>query len=321
MCRVVPGAHGLTRPLVSIVTPSLNQGRFINGAIESVAAQDYPAIEHLVMDGGSDDETLEILARHSSRLRWVSERDRGQTVALNRGFRLTSGEIVSWLNADDLLLPHAVSAVVDAFRSDPEVMLVYGDGTFIDATGRYVAPFRFSEPFNLRRLIEVHDYILQPAAFLRRSALEAVGYLDETLSWCMDWDLWIRIGERFRVRYLPIPLATVRLHPNSKTSRAGFAKIGEIRRIVGSRSQRGLPPVLFIHGAGTLYRLGRRLIGGGSPEITRRGPLRNLARRLVDGIIETGQMPWEGQPDAAVRRAGLAVPSPHRAPPASAPRA
>jgi glycosyltransferase involved in cell wall biosynthesis len=303
MTPVLPDVHEPAQPLVSIVTPSLNQGRFIDTAIESVAAQDYPRTEHLVMDGGSTDETLAVLARHSPPLRWVSEPDAGQTAALNRGFRLVSGEIVAWLNADDLLLPGAVSAVVDVFRSDPEVMLVYGNGNFIDAAGRHVEPFRFSEPFNLRRLIEVHDYILQPAAFMRRSALEAVGHLDETLSWCMDWDLWIRIGERFRVRYLPIPLATARLHLDSKTSRAGLAKLSEIHRIVRRRSQRSFPPVLFIHGAGTLYRIGRRLVGQMPPDGAPRGRLRGVARRLVDRIIETGQMPWEtARPDAGLRR-------------------
>src|SRR5262249_22283686 len=154
--------------------------------------QDYPHIEHIVIDGASRDGTLEILASYPG-LRWTSEPDAGQTQAINRGFRAASGEILAWLNADDLLLPDAISAVVETFQADPAAMLVYGDGDLIDASGRPLQPFRFTEPFTLRRLIEVHDYILQPAAFVRRPALEAVDFLDESLTWCMDWDLWIRI--------------------------------------------------------------------------------------------------------------------------------
>jgi glycosyltransferase involved in cell wall biosynthesis len=294
-------------PLVSIVTPSLNQGRFIEATIESVRGQDYPRIEHLVVDGASRDQTLEILARHSPPLRWVSAPDAGQSPAINRGFRMASGEIVSWLNADDLLLPGSVRAVVDAFRSNPGTMMVYGDGRLIDVDGGLLQPFRFTEPFNLRRLIEVHDYILQPAAFVRREALEAVGYLDESLQWSMDWDLWIRIGQRFPVRYLPIPLAEVRIHADTKTSQAGLPKLLEMHRIVRRYSRRRLPPVLLIHGAGTLYRIGCRLLGrtpgqAGSPAGGSPGSLRRWAHRLMDRIIETGHLPWDRRPEPALRR-------------------
>jgi glycosyltransferase involved in cell wall biosynthesis len=297
-------------PLVSIVTPSLNQGRFIEATIQSVQAQDYPRVEHLVVDGGSQDETLEVLARHAAGLRWVSGPDGGQTEAINRGFRMTSGEILSWLNADDVLLPGAVRAVVAAFQAQPDAMMVYGDGLLIDEDGRAVEPFRFTEPFNWRRLVEVHDYILQPTAFVRRRALEAVGYLDESLTWAMDWDLWIRIGERFPVHYLPTAVAQARVHPESKTSRAGLAKLVEMHRIVRAHTRRRIPPALVIHGAGTLYRMARRALRrqperpvpvGEEPP----GSLVTWARRWVDRVIETGQLPWERTPDPALRRQPL----------------
>jgi glycosyltransferase involved in cell wall biosynthesis len=300
------GTGAAPDPLVSIVTPSLNQRQFIEAAIESVRAQDYPRIEHIVVDGASSDGTLEVLARYSPPLRWVSEPDAGQGHAINRGFRMASGEILSWLNADDVLRPGAVRAVVDAFRSDAGTMMVYGDGDFVDVGGRDIEPFRFVEPFHLRRLIEVHDYILQPAAFVRRDALEDVGYVDETLNWSMDWDLWIRIGRRFRVRFLPVPLATVRLHPDTKTSRAGFAKLREMYRIVRRHSRRRLPPVLVIHGGGTLYRIACEWLGQaplyGPAALARRDrfPVR-WAYRLMDRLIETGQLPWE-RADPAMRR-------------------
>ena len=294
-------------PLVSIVTPSLNQGRFIEATIRSVREQDYPAIEHLVLDGGSRDETLDLLARYAPPLRWLSEPDGGQTQAINRGFRMASGEILSWLNADDLLLPGAVRAVVEAFQDAPGAMMVYGDGRLIDEAGRAMAPFRYTEPFNWRRLVEVHDYILQPAAFVRRRALEAVDYLDERLEWAMDWDLWIRIGRRFPVHYLPVPLAEARIHRDSKTSRAGLSKLVEMHRIVRPHSRRRVPPVLFIHGAGTVYRMIRRVLGR-SPGAARPSPdarpraLTYWARRWMDHLIETGQMPWERTLDPDLRR-------------------
>ncbi|MGH7307123.1 MAG: glycosyltransferase family 2 protein [Candidatus Rokuibacteriota bacterium] len=302
----VPPASEL--PLVSIVTPSLNQGRFIADAIESIRAQDYPRIEHIVMDGGSRDETPAVVARYADGLTWISKPDNGQSHAINRGFRLASGEILSWLNADDRLLPGAVRAVVDAFRADSRAMLVYGDGDLIDVSGRKLWPFRFTEPFNLRRLIEVGDFILQPAAFVRRGALEAVAYLDEDLHWCMDWDLWIRIGQRFPVRYLPVPLAQARIHPDTKTSRGGLVKIREMHRIIRRHSRRWLPPILVIHGGGALYRLGCRVLGRvpdrpmSEPDASR--PLSSIpwAARLLDRVLETGRLPWERTPDPELRR-------------------
>jgi glycosyltransferase involved in cell wall biosynthesis len=295
-----------TTPLVSIVTPSLNQGRFIEATIRSVEAQDYSRVEHLVIDGGSRDETLGVLARHAG-LRWVSGPDGGQTQAINRGFRMTSGEILSWLNADDILLPGALSAVVAAFQAAPGAMMIYGDGLLIDEHGRPLEPFRFTEPFNWRRLVEVHDYILQPTAFVRRQALEAVGYLDESLTWSMDWDLWIRIGERFPVHYLPLPLAQARVHADTKTSRAGLSKLLEMHRIVRAHSRRRIPPALIIHGAGTLYRMARRAVGRPADQPARVANRSSWspgtwARRWVDRVIETGQLPWERKSDPALRR-------------------
>ncbi len=300
-------------PLVTIVTPSLNQGRFIAETIESVLAQDYPRIEYIVMDGVSRDETRSVAARYADRLTFISEPDNGQTQAINRGFQIASGEILSWLNADDRLLPGAVRAIVDAFRADQGAMLVYGDGDLIDVAGRPLRPFRFTEPFNLRRLVEVGDFILQPAAFFRRAALDAVGRLDEGLHWCMDWDLWIRIGRRLPVRYLPVPLAQVRIHPEAKTSRGGFSKIREMHRIVRRHSRRRLPPILVIHGCGAVYRFGCRALGRvpyrpmSEPGSSR--PLSTIpwASRLLDGVLDTGRLPWEWTPDPELRRAEMST--------------
>jgi hypothetical protein len=150
----------------------------------------------------------------------------------------------------------------------------------------------------------VHDYIVQPAAFVRREALATVGDVDETLQWSMDWDLWIRIGRRFPVRYLPVPLATVRLHAQTKTYRAGFAKLREMHRIVRRHSRRRFPPLLLIQGGGTLYRMARRFLG--APDPMRRPPalVRWMCRRM-ERVIETGRFPWE-RPDPALQHPGRA---------------
>src|SRR5689334_11566829 len=141
-------------PLVSIITPSLNQAAFIESAIDSVLTQDYPKIEYIVIDGGSTDGTLDILRRYGDRVRWLSEPDAGQSDAIDKGVRLTHGEILAWLNADDAYLPGAVSLAVAAFAEDPARALVYGDAQDIDIHGHVIGPSRQIEPWSMRRLLE-----------------------------------------------------------------------------------------------------------------------------------------------------------------------
>jgi len=184
-------------PLVTIVSPSLNQGQYIEEAIRSVLAQDYPRIEYIVVDGGSKDGTIQALKRFGDGLRWISEPDTGQAAAINKGLAMGSGEILAWLNCDDYYEAGAVSRVVRHFVDRPDLMLVYGDARFVDAGGRDLGPCRQVEPFDLDRLRLYSDFIVQPAAFFRREAFEAVSGLDETLHWAMDYDLWIKIGRRF----------------------------------------------------------------------------------------------------------------------------
>jgi glycosyltransferase involved in cell wall biosynthesis len=201
-------------PLVSIVTPSLNQGRYIEETIRSVIAQDYPNIEHIVVDGGSTDGTLDVLRRHD-RVRWVSERDRGQAHALNKGFALARGEIFGWLNADDVYLAGAISAAVSALQ-DTGCGLVHGGWRQIDEDGntlRDVAPI----PFDYRLQLEVRNGIAQPGSLFTREAFELVGGVDERYKYAMDYDLWLKIGARFCVCEVDVPLAAYRLHAGSKT--------------------------------------------------------------------------------------------------------
>lgn len=202
-------------PLVTVVTPSYNQGRFIRQTIESVLAQDYPNVEYLVMDGGSSDETVPILHEYAGRLQWVSKPDAGQGSAINEGWRRGRGEILAWLNSDDTYLPGAIGAAVAHLTRSPEDGAVYGEGYHTDESGRVMARYP-TEPFDLHRLSET-CFICQPTVFMRRSVVESLGYLDEALRFCMDYDFWIRIGRVSRFGQLPRFLATSRLHPDTKT--------------------------------------------------------------------------------------------------------
>jgi glycosyltransferase involved in cell wall biosynthesis len=205
---------------VSIVTPSFNPGPFLRETIASVLDQDYPHVEYLVMDGGSTDGTLELLRGYGDRLRWLSEPDDGQTVAINRGWRLTGGEIVAWLNADDTYRPGAVRAVADYFAAHPAVDVLYGDCDYTDACGRTVERYP-TRPFSYRELVRsTINYLPQPATFIRRRAVEAVGSLDESLHYVMDFEYWLRLGMQHRIAYLPACLATLRLHAGAKSVHA-----------------------------------------------------------------------------------------------------
>jgi glycosyltransferase involved in cell wall biosynthesis len=201
--------------LVSIVTPCLNAASYLEQAIESVLAQDYPRIEYIVMDGGSTDGTLDILRRYEGRLRWISERDRGTPDAINRGFRLTKGEIFTYLNADDMYLPNAVSAAVRAFREHPDAAVIYGGAWWVDEIGQRIAPYPVHD-FD-RTLLARECYICQPAAFLRREAFENAGGMDPDLNLTFDYELWMRLSRVHEFRRIEEDLALSRMHRTNKS--------------------------------------------------------------------------------------------------------
>ena len=202
-------------PLVSIVTPCLNSGRYLEATIQSVLTQDYPRIEYLVMDGGSTDQTLEILRRYEGRLRWVSAKDRGTADAVNKGFERTEGELFTYLNADDLLLPGAVSAAVNALQFVPGVAGVYGNAWWIDESGTRLRsyPVRDFDP----KLLESECFICQPASFVRREAFRNLGGLDPSLALTFDYEFWMRYCRLYSLKKIEEPLACSRMHAANKS--------------------------------------------------------------------------------------------------------
>ena len=232
-------------PRFCIVTPSYNTGRYIGAAVRSVLEQDWPEVDYVVMDGGSTDGTVDVLKSFGPRLKWVSEKDEGQSDAINRGFaRVGSGdgdEVLSWLNSDDTYAPGAFRAVAEYFAAHPEVDLVYGDATYTDPRGRHIARCVHVERYSKARLFHYGDYIVQPAAFFRRRAFEAVGGLDASIHWAMDYDLWLRIAARgFRIAYTPKVLAHFRWLAENKTATGGWGRLDEIVEIL--RRQGHAPP-------------------------------------------------------------------------------
>jgi glycosyltransferase involved in cell wall biosynthesis len=203
-------------PLVSIVTPSFNKGPYIEETLQSVRNQTYPRIEHIVIDGGSTDETLSILEKYSGDIVWVSEPDKGQSDAINKGWRRVNGEIIAYLNADDTYPPGAVATAVQYLDEHPDVGLVYGDGILTDETGKFIQTYHAGE-FSLRDLVYCRDNILQPALFLRKTVYDKIGGIDENLHLAMDLDYWIRAGLLFKVAYIPTPLATAKIYGDAKS--------------------------------------------------------------------------------------------------------
>ncbi len=217
-------------PLVSIITPSLNQGEYIEETISSVLSQDYPRLEHIVVDGGSTDATLDILKKTGDRIKWLSEPDRGQSHALNKGVGLARGDIIGWLNSDDLYVEGAVTEAVDFLRANPECAMVYGQAEIVDEAGRRIRSYE-TEPFDIDRLAG-HCLICQPSAFVRADVLRDVGGVDEALHFCMDMDLWIRIGREHKIGFIDELLAQSRWHAANKTFGSRKAALIEAMRVV-----------------------------------------------------------------------------------------
>jgi glycosyltransferase involved in cell wall biosynthesis len=220
-------------PRVSIVTPSYNQAQYLEATIRSVLDQGYPNLEYLVLDGGSTDGSVDIIRRYAEYLAgWTSERDRGQADAINRGLRRATGAIVAWLNSDDILMPGAIRAAVQALDAHPEAGLAYSDGQWIDERGNPLFLQR-SRTVDLRYLLTRSSPIPQPTVFMRRAALEMVGYLNESLHLMLDYELWVRFAERYALVYVSGQVwAGLRQHADQKTWRRLIEGLNEQLRVM-----------------------------------------------------------------------------------------
>lgn len=235
----------MSLPRITVITPSFNQGQYIGQTIESVLGQGYPDLEYIVMDGGSTDETLDVLKSYAGRLRWVSERDRGQSHAINKGLQMATGDVVAFLNSDDLYAPGALHAVGEWFSRRPAALWVTGQCRIVDTVGNEVrqAVSHYKNAWLqlcTYSTLLVINYISQPATFWSRKALTAVGYLDESLYYTFDYDYWLRLGRLQRPGLISQPLAHFRVHPSSKGGRGPDAQFAEelstARRYTTSRA-------------------------------------------------------------------------------------
>jgi glycosyltransferase involved in cell wall biosynthesis len=216
----------------SVVTPSFNQANYLEKTICSVLDQSYPKLEYLVMDGGSTDGSLDIIKRYEDRLAyWVSEPDKGQSDAINKGFMRSSGDIVAWLNSDDLYLPGALQRVAEYFANHPTIYCVYGDLQVIDSGGNYLFTKKII-PFSYNSLFFAEAYIGQPASFWRREVITKIGLVDPALHFWMDYEYYLRMAKNgIRFGHIYTPLAAFRLQPESKTVRIISARKSEIGSI------------------------------------------------------------------------------------------
>jgi len=203
------------QPLVSIITPSYNQGQFIEETLRSVFLQDYPAIEYIVVDGGSTDNSVEIISKYKDKLAWfVSERDRGQSDAINKGMKRASGEYIGWLNSDDIFTENAVSRAVEALKANPECGFVFANVFSMDAKSNIFNTMIYDN-WGLRDLMQF-KIIGQPSIFMRHNVIKEVDYLDEESIYLMDHHLWLKIAAKYQIKFIDDYWSAARFHSGAK---------------------------------------------------------------------------------------------------------
>jgi glycosyltransferase involved in cell wall biosynthesis len=233
-------------PLISIITPSFNQARFLRRTMESVLSQDYPNLEYIVIDGGSEDGSRAIIESYADRLAyWESISDKGQTDAINKGFAMAKGKYLAWLNSDDVYQPGAIKEAVTYLEAHPEIGMVYGDCAFIDAEDRVIGQFPAAQT-DEERLRQGFVHVPQQASFFRMDLWRKVGPLDPSFYFAMDYDLWVRLAGEAPLVYLPGRMwAGFRLHGDAKTIAADSRCWPEMLRVHYRDGGSWLSPIVF----------------------------------------------------------------------------
>jgi glycosyltransferase involved in cell wall biosynthesis len=239
----------MSTPRVSIITPSFNQAKFLRRTVESVLSQDYQNIEYIIIDGGSTDGSLEIIKDYESQLAyWESIPDHGQTDAINKGFAKASGKYLAWLNSDDIYQPGAITEAVNYLENHPDVGMVYGDCTFIDAQDQRIGLFPAAQT-DYARLRRGYVHIPQQSSFFRADLWKKVGPLDPSFYFAMDYDLWVRLAGEAPLVYLPGHLwASFRLHGDAKTIAADDRCWPEMLRVHYREGGHWLSPIVIKYG-------------------------------------------------------------------------
>jgi len=254
---------------ISIVTPSYNQSKYLPFTIESVLDQQYPNLEYIIIDGGSSDQSIDIIKKYERSLSyWISEPDRGQSDAINKGWKRVHGDIIGYLNSDDLLLPGSLERVAVFFEKNKDVDFIYGNAIFIDESGKKIGRLN-GHPFDLRLMLQRKITIPQPAMFFRKNLLDEIGYLDEDFHYTMDVDFCLRTAHHHTLIYLPYDLAAMRVHSEAKTlSMPDLFYLDELSALTKFFSQPHLPEKIkkcknlafarsYLRGSDALYKKGQ----------------------------------------------------------------
>ncbi|MDO8658008.1 MAG: glycosyltransferase family 2 protein [Candidatus Levybacteria bacterium] len=208
-------------PKISIVTPSFNQGKYIEQTIKSVLGQNYANVEYIVVDGGSSDNTLNVLKKYNNKIKWTSRKDNGQSNAINKGLKMATGEIIAFLNSDDLYLPGTLNKISAFFKNNPKAKWVTGDYFIINENGEKIQSYvvlykKILRLFPYSFILSIANFIPQPSTFWRKELLDEVGFFNETLHFTMDYDYWLKIIKKYPLKVISSPLSAFRIYRESK---------------------------------------------------------------------------------------------------------